>query len=98
MLIHRFNQDSEYQVEYKDLVFKQGQIHRNFIRAPLGATHAEIEIKCQTTPADKDHSPLFFLQTFTLGNFRNQYDEAHEEITRLNATYEHKAIVKVQVC
>ena len=32
--------NSNGQVEFKNVSFKQGQIYRHFIRAPVGATHA----------------------------------------------------------
>jgi hypothetical protein len=30
----------DYQCEFKNVSFKQGQIYRHFLRAPIGATHA----------------------------------------------------------
>lgn len=49
------------------------------------------------TGLSKDHAPLFYIQTFTLGNFRTPLDEAVEEIYRLNNTNEFKLKFKVQV-
>ena len=88
---------SDFELEYKNVVFKQGQIHRSFIRAPLGATHAELVIKCNNETTSKDHAPLFMVQTFTLGCFRTQHEKAYDEVTRLNTTSELKALLKVQV-
>jgi hypothetical protein len=33
---------SSYELDFKNVSFRQGQIYRHFIRAPFGATHAGI--------------------------------------------------------
>lgn len=32
--------NNDYQIDFKNVAFKQGQIYRHFFRAPIGATHA----------------------------------------------------------
>lgn len=78
------------------MAFKQGQIFRHFFRAPFGATHAELSLEC-ISPNGKDHSPFFFVQSFTLENFRSQIDSAKEDGFRLNSSNEFKTLFRVQV-
>ena len=53
-------------------------------------------LKCKNKN-DQQHTPLFYIQTFTLGHFRSQIDEAKEEAYRLNTISEIKSIFKVNV-
>lgn len=54
-------------------------------------------MKCDQLGTEiKDHSPLFYIQTFTLGSFRTQYDSVNEEAYRLNNSNEFKHVFKVQ--
>lgn len=54
-------------------------------------------MKTDQDGSNRDHAPLFFIQSFTLENFRTSSDEAVEEIYRLNLTNEFKLKFKVQV-
>ncbi|CAF0707859.1 unnamed protein product [Brachionus calyciflorus] len=87
---------NDYEIEFKNASFKQGQIYRHFIRAPLTATHAELTLNTDQNGSTRDHAPLFYTQTFTLENFRTPADQAVEEIYRLNNTNELKLKFKVQ--
>lgn len=86
--------NNDYQKEFKSVPFKQGQIYRHFFRAPHGATHAELTFKCDKK-SSSDHTPLFYVQTFTLEHFRSQLDHAFEKAYRLNTTDEFKCVFKV---
>jgi hypothetical protein len=74
------------------------QIQKNLFSFILSSLF-EIELKLTTDQdgTNRDHAPLFFIQTFTLENFRTPFDEAVEEIYRLNNTNEFKLNFKVQV-
>jgi hypothetical protein len=88
------NSKSNFELEFKNVSFRQGQIYRHFVRAPHGATHAEIKFE---NDEERDHVPLLCVQTFTLENFRTPSDASKEEMFRLNATNEFKFVCKVQV-
>jgi hypothetical protein len=89
------NNKSNFELEFKNVSFRQGQIYRHFVRAPHGATHAEI--KFENVDEERDHAPLLCVQTFTLENFRTPIDASKEEMFRLNTTNEFKFVCKVQV-
>ena len=84
----------DYQKEFRAVSFKQGQIYRHFFRAPHGATHAELTLKCDKSRSG-DHTPIFCVQTFTLEHFRSQSDHAFDKAYRLNTTHEIKCAFKV---
>lgn len=87
---------NDFELEFKNVAFKQGQINRHFIRVPFGATHGELTFTNDLVNESRDHAPLLFIQTFTLGNFRTQNDAAKEESYRLNATNDFKFLFKTQ--
>ena len=91
------NRKNSFELEFKNVGFRQGQIWRHFVRAPHGATHAEIRLDNDVKDEERDHAPLFCVQTFTLDQFRTQHEASKEEMFRLNATNEFKFLCKVQV-
>ena len=88
---------TNYELEFKNVSFRQGQIYRHFVRAPHGATHAEIHLENDIHEENRDHAPLFCVQTFTLEHFRSQSDSSKEEMFRLNTCNDFKFVCKVQV-
>ena len=88
---------NNFELEYKDVIFKQGKVYRHFIRAPFGETHAELVLKCDDNGSNKDHTPFFFVQAFTLENFRTPHESAKEDAYRLNTTNEFKYLFKLNV-
>ena len=89
------SKNNDYTKEFKGVQFKQGQIYRHFFRAPHGATHAELNLNCENL--SRDHTPLFYVQTFTLGHYRSQTDSATEEAYRLSTKNDFKSVFKVNV-
>lgn len=86
---------NDFELEFKNVQFKQGKVYRHFIRPPFGATHAELTLKCENIVNTRDHTPLFFVQGFTLENFRTANESAREEAHRLNTTNEFKYLLKL---
>lgn len=57
--------------------------------------HLELTLNCENKC--RDHTPLFFVQAFTLEHFRSQTDSAKEEAFRLNSKNDLKCVFKVNV-
>ena len=95
---HLFDtKNSNYELEFNNVPFRQDQIYRHFERGPLDATHAEIKFESDIEDENRDHAPLFCVQTFTLEHFRSQTDSSKEEMYRLNNQNDFRYLCKVQV-
>lgn len=88
--------DHNFEIQFKNVLFKQGQINRHFIRIPHGATHGEINLKCDNND-QRDHSPLFAIQTFTLENMCSYSDTEKDDYYRLSNTNSFKSLFKCKV-